>query len=602
MTTALRVCDLRVTYPGPPPVQAIDRLSFTLEPGQCLGILGESGSGKSTLARALLGLTTDAVVDGGMALGDLDLASLDERAWNGVRWKRIALSFQSTASLNPVLRIGAQIGEPLQVHLGLDRHDVSRRVGDLLEAVGLGSWAADRYPNELSGGQLRLVLLAAALACEPEVLLLDEPTSGLDGVTRTHVQTLLLGIRDAGRTAMVLIGHDIDAVEVLATDVVVLYRGWVAESGPANAVLAAPRNPYTWALLNARATLGSIKELRAIPGEPFNTAEIAVGCPFFGRCGQAVSECETHRPPDAVPAGEDGRRVVACHRGGVVTMLEARGLRKEFVRRGGIVRHDRFVAVDDIDVSVRAGEVVGIVGGTGAGKSTLAKMLLRVHEPDAGTILLEGRDLLAAKGDELKAARKRAAFLFQDPFQALSSRFTIGRAVREPLDIQEVGTPSERDARVVEVLRAVHLPTDALFLDRNTHELSGGQLQRVALARALTLRPKVLVADEPVSMLDPSEGVRVLELLKSLQVSRGLALVIVSHDLATVLRIADHVLVLDHGRVVEEGAGRTLLQEPQHRVTRALLIAAGARYSDTTWLLAPVESAPPAAARVVASA
>lgn len=577
MTAALHVTGLRVTYPGPPAVQAVDGLSFTVEPGRCLGVLGESGSGKSTMARALLGLTTGARVEGTLALGDLDLSSLDEAGWNAVRWKRIAMSYQSLSSLNPVLRVGTQLEEPLELHLGLDRRAAAQRVADLLDAVGLGDWAAERYPSELSGGQRRLVLLASALSCEPDVLLLDEPTAGLDGVTRVRVQDLLRGVRDAGRTAIVLLGHDVDAMEALATDMAILYRGWLAEAGPAQAVLGAPRSPYTWALLNARATLGSIKELRPIPGSPFDVAEVAVGCPFLGRCRQAVAACEAARPPVAPPDGEDGPRVVACHRGGVVTVLEARGLRKEFAVRGrGVVRRDRVVAVDGVDVTVRAGEVVGIVGGTGAGKSTLAAMLLRIAEPDGGTVVLDGRDLLAADDDQLKAARRRTAFLFQDPFEALSGRFTVRRAVREPLDVQKVGTPAERDARVVEVLGAVHLPTDIDFLDRHAHELSGGQLQRVALARALTFRPGVLVADEPVSMLDPSEGVRMLELLKSLQSERGLSLVIVSHDLATVLRIADHVIVLDHGRVVEQGPGRAILHEPAHPVTRSLLVAAGA--------------------------
>ena len=222
-------------------------------------------------------------------------------------------------------------------------------------------------------------------------------------------------------------------------------------------------------------------------------------------------------------------------------------------------------------VDVREGEVVGIVGGTGAGKSTLAMLLLRVLEPDGGTITLEGRDLLAAKGKELKAAQRRAQIVFQDPFEALSPRLTIAQAVREPLDIQDVGAPEEREAKVVEALMSVRLPSNRAFLDRHTHELSGGQLQRVALI----LDPKLLVADEPVVVLDPSEGVRMLELLKHLKIERGLALVIVSHDMATVLRIADRVIVIDQGRVVEEGPGRAILLEPKHPVTRALPVAAG---------------------------
>jgi peptide/nickel transport system ATP-binding protein len=496
--------------------------------------------------------------------------------WNDARWRRTALAFQSPASLNPVLQVGLQLTEPLQLHLGMRHHAAEERAAELLEDVSLGGWALDRYPSELSGGQRRLVLLALALACQPEVLLLDEPTAGLDGVTRTKVEALLRGIRSAGQTAMVILGHDVDTFEALATDVAVLYRGWMAETGPAATVLGSPASPYTWALLNARPTLGSIKELRAIPGEPYDQAELPVGCPFLGRCRQAVDACGVETPCLAAPGGEDGRRRVACLRGGVVTMLSARGLRKTYQMRHGISR-DAFVAVDGIDVQARAGEVVGIVGGTGAGKSTLAMMLLRVHEPDGGTVHLEGADLLAARGAELKALRGRTAFLFQDPFEALSPRFTVARAVREPLDVQGVGTDAERDAKVAAMLHAVHLPTDPSFLGRHTHELSGGQLQRVALARALVLQPRVVVADEPVSMVDPSEAVRMLQLLKQLQVEQGLALVVISHDLATILRIADHVLVIDKGRVVEEGPGRAILEDARHPVTRALLKAAGAR-------------------------
>ena len=575
MTAALHVSHLTVTYPGEPPVRAVHDLSFTVEPGECLGVLGESGSGKSTVAKALLGMAAGASVEGGMYLGDLDLGSLDREAWRDVRWRRIALGFQSTASLNPVLHVGLQLAEPLQVHLGMTSSQAEQRAKELLTEVSLGDWAAGRYPGELSGGQRRLVLLAIALACGPEVLLLDEPTAGLDGVTRTRVLDLLTRIRDEGRTAIVLLGHDVDTLEVVATQTAVLYRGWMAERGPAKAVLSDPRSPYSWALINARATLGSIKELRGIRGEPPDPTEVATGCPFLARCTQAIPECSHGAPPLVAPTGESDGRVVACTRGGVVSLLAASHLRKEYESRSGVFHHDRFLAVDDIGVDVREGEVVGIVGGTGAGKSTLAMLLLRVLEPDGGTITLEGRDLLAAKGRELKAAQRRAQIVFQDPFEALSPRLTIAQAVREPLDIQDVGTPAERDAKVVETLRSVRLPANRAFLDRHTHELSGGQLQRVALARALILEPKLLVADEPVSMLDPSEGVRMLELLKHLKIERGLALVIVSHDMATVLRIADRVIVIDQGRVVEEGPGRDILLEPKHPVTCALLVAAG---------------------------
>ncbi len=571
----LRLEDLRVTHPGPPPVRAVAGVTLSVAPGECLGVLGESGSGKSTLANALLGLVDQSSVEGGMLLGDLDLTVLDEERWRAVRWRRIAMSFQSTASLNPVLRVGDQVAEPLQVHLGLDRRSALERVTEALAEVGLGGWAAPRYPNELSGGQRRLVLLAMALVCDPEVLLLDEPTVGLDPVTRQQVLAVLGRVREAGTTAMVVLGHDADALDVLADRVAVLYRGWLAETGPIESVLHDPRSPYSWALLNARPTLASLKDLRGIRGDPPDPTEVPGGCPFLGRCTQAVAGCEESRPPMVAPEGEAGDRLVACVRGGLVPLLSVRGLRKAYRSRGGLLRTDQVAAVDGVDLDVRGGEVVGLVGPTGAGKSTLAMLMVRLLEPDAGTVTLEGRDLLAARGEELRAARGRVQLLFQDPFEALSPRMTVGEVVREPLDVQKLGRAEERDLRVRSVLADVRLPGHDAFLARHTHELSGGQLQRVGLARALVLEPTLLVADEPVSMLDPSEQAKMIQLLKHLQVERGMAMVLVSHDLSVVLRVADRVVVLDEGRIVEQGPGNRVFTSPLHPVTRTLLSAAG---------------------------
>ena len=567
--------DLRVTYPGPPAVRAVDDVSLTVAPGECLGIMGESGSGKSTLARALLGLLPEATVGGELRLGDLELTALDEAGWREVRWRRIALSFQSAASLNPVLRVGDQVAEPLRLHWGMDAPSAKRRVDELLEEVGLGGWAAPRYPNELSGGQRRLVLLAMAMSCDPEVLVLDEPTAGLDPLTRERVLAVLHQLRRQ-HTTLIVLSHDADAVQMVADRAVVLYRGWLAEVGPAEAVLAEPRNPYSWALLNARPTLASVKDLRGIRGDPPNPAEVATGCPFFGRCTQGIAEiCTPGRPPLIAPEGEDGPRQVACVRGGVVAVLSACNLRKSYRASGGLLRRPQVPAVDGVSVEVREGEVVGLVGATGAGKSTLGMLLLRLLDPDEGSVHLEGRDLLAARGAELKAARRRVQMLFQDPFEALSARFTVAQAVREPLDTQDVGEADGRDELVRDMIATCRLPADDAFLRRHTHELSGGQLQRVALARALVLDPKLLVADEAVAMLDPSEQAKMIQLLKHLQVERGMSMVFISHDLAVVLRVADRVLILADGRVVEEGPGSRLLAAPQHPTTRALLAAAG---------------------------
>ena len=568
---ALDVRDLRVTYTGTTPVQALGGVSFSIRQGECLGLLGESGSGKSTLARALLGILTEARVEGTIDFDRTDLTALDEQAWRPVRWARVAMAFQSQSALNPVLRVSDQVAEPLIVHADLHRHEAADRARRILADVGLDASAVDRYPSELSGGQQRLVLIAIALACDPELLVLDEPTGGLDTVTRAHVLSVLAALR--GRKAMLLISHDVEAIAALADRVAVLYRGWMPEVGPTGAVLEEPRHPYSWALLNARPTLAGIKDLRGIRGDAPDPTVAPLGCPFVDRCTQAVDACRSTRP-ELLPLEADGDRHLSCLRGGLVTVLAARDLRKSFVSRSGVARRSTTVAVDGVSLDIREGEVVGLVGPTASGKSTVARLLLRLVEADGGSVTFEGADLFRIHGRELKAARPRLQMLFQNPYEALSARLTVAQAVREPLDVQGIGGAADRDRMVRDALEAVGLSVEA-FASRRSSQLSGGQLQRVALARALILQPKLLVADEPVTHLDLSEQTKVLQLLKTTQVERGMAMLLIAHELAVVLRVADRVVVLDHGRVVEEGRSDDLFVAPQHPVTRALLAGAG---------------------------
>ncbi len=571
---AIELGDLRVTYGGPPPVHAVDGVSLRVEPGEVVGLLGESGSGKSTIAHALLGLAEGAQVDGRMSLDGVDLRALDARGWRALRWRRLALGFQSPAALNPVLRIGDQIAEPLRLHLGLAAGPATQRAAALLDEVGLGDWAADRLPHELSGGQCRLVLLAIALSCEPEAVVLDEPTSGLDPRTRGRVVELLGRWRAQQRAALLILSHDVEALRAVADRVAVLYRGRLAETGPASIVLDDPRHPYARGLLDSRPTLATVKDLRGIRGEVPDQTQRVTGCPFYGRCTQGLEGlCTDERPALLAPAGEDAGRLVACARGGLVTVLAARDIRKAYAHKRA--RERASTVLDGVSLDVREGEVVGVVGATGAGKSTLAQCLLGLLAADGGSVTFEGHDLLGADRPALRAIRRRAQMLFQNPYAALSPRMTIGAAVREPLDVHGIGDAAARLETVRATVASCRLPSGDAFLERHTHELSGGQLQRVALARALVLAPKLLVADEPVAMLDPSEQAKMMHLLKTLQVERGMAMILIAHDLAVVLRVADRVLVLDGGRVVEEGPGSRLLAAPRHPVTRALLAASG---------------------------
>lgn len=585
MTTPRLVVEgLRVTYPGPPAVLALAGLDLSLAAGSCLCVLGESGSGKSTLARALIGLLPGAGIGGRILLDGAELS--DQASWERVRWRQVAIVMSSATALNPVLRIGDQVAEPVRVHNGAKQPAAAGVARSILDRVGLGAWAAERYPRELSTGQRRLAMIAIALACDAPLLLLDEPTSGLDPQTRGEVLDLLGRLRDEGRSLLMLT-HDVAAARALADDAVILYRGWAAERGPAGTVLGDPRHPYSFGLLNANPGLGSVKDLRGIRGDPPDPAEVATGCPFAQRCTQAIDVCTRQPPPEVTPAGSDSRRLVSCHRGGLVAVLEVGSVSKSYVVGGGLMRRQAIPALVDASLTIRESEVVGLVGRNGAGKSTLAQIAAHLLEPDAGEVRLEGRVVSTLRGADLKQARARVQMLFPDPLEALSARLTVRQAVREPLDVQHVGEPAWRDEEVHRLLTQVRLPAAAI-VERHTHELSTGQLQRVALARALALAPKLLVADEPVECLDPSERAKVLQLLKTVQVERGMAMLLVSHDLAVVLRVADRVVVMDAGRVVEEASSTELFHHPRHAATRQLLEASGA---DPDWSLSQGEIA-----------
>lgn len=508
-----------VTAAGPR--RAIDGISFSLAPGQTLGLVGESGSGKTTTALALLGLlpAKARVQARRLQLAGHDLTTLRGRDWRRLRGREAAMIFQDPQSaLNPVRTVGRQIVDVLARHVGLRGRAAQRRALELLAAAGLpdpdSAFAA--WPHQLSGGMCQRAMIAMAIAARPKLLIADEPTSALDLTTQARVLNTLKASADQHEMALLLISHDLGVIAGLADDVVVMQAGRAVEHAPVRTLFRKPRHRYTVELLDA------------------------------------VPRLDRGAPR---PAG-----------GSRAALLAARAVECSFRTRGR-----RNVVVDAVDLDLEAGQCLAVVGESGAGKSTLARALLRLIEPDAGQVRLDGIELTALAPAALARARQHMQIVFQDPGSALSPRRTVGQSLREPLDAFAVGHRRDRDRRVADWLQRVGLPADAAR--RYPHEFSGGQRQRICIARALICEPRLLVADEPTSALDVSVQARIIELLDRLRRELDMALLLISHDLALVRQVADQVAVMQRGRIVERTTAAELFARPAHPCTRALLAA-----------------------------
>ncbi|UCN15401.1 ABC transporter ATP-binding protein [Cellulomonas iranensis] len=554
----LVVRDLHVTYRGTDgDVPAVRGVDLDVHAGEVVALVGESGSGKSSTAHAVVGLlpANGAVTRGALTLGDdprtaLDLATLPERAWSRVRGARLGLVPQDPGvALNPVQRVGDQVAEVLRIHHRTTRRAAHARAVEILDAVGLDAPAARarQYPYQLSGGMRQRVLIGIALACEPELLVADEPTSALDVTVQRRVLDLLADLTARTGTAVLLITHDLAVAADRADRVVVMKDGRVVEHGATAQVLRTPRHAYTRELV------------AAAPGLALR------------RAGGAATAGGAAAPPAARPAARTAPRAtprVDVAAGGAPALVEVDGLTRTFrlgPRRSGEVLR----AVDGVTFAVPRGSAFALVGESGSGKSTTARLVLGLDRPDAGAVRFDGVTVAAARGVALRDLRRRTQLVHQDPSTALDPRFTVARAVDEPLRAHRVGTPAERRERVADLLAHVHLSPD--LARRRPAELSGGQRQRVAIARALALDPELLVLDEPTSALDVSVQARVLDLLADLRERRGLTYLFVSHDLAVVRRVAEHVGVMRAGRLVETGRTADVLDDPRDPYTAELV-------------------------------
>jgi len=560
----LQVSGLAVTFAGG--VEALRGIDFTLDRGESLAIVGETGSGKSTLALCLAGLIQPPAVQGSVKLKGQELMGAPAETLRLLRWDTVALALQG-APFNPVVSVGAQVAEPLRERLGMPKDEARRRAGELAVEASMDPALLDRYPHELSGGEKRRAALAMVLALDPELVILDEPTAGLDPSTKQGLVKRLKELAALRNFGLIVISHDLTDATHLANRTIVLYAGEAMEDGVSGSVIGEPAHPYTWALVNAYPVMTTTKDFRSIRGLPPDPRQVPSGCAFHPRCTQAEEICVNEHPALA----ESRSRLVSCHFGGLNTLLSGRDLYKSF--RAGKTTVN---AVNGVSVMLREGESLGIIGPSGSGKTTLARLLTGHLPPDSGRVDLEDQELSTAWGKDARMLRRRIQLVMQDPWDALSPRMSVEDLVREPLDIAKQGDKSERHEAVAEALESVGLPSTGKFLNAFSHELSGGQLQRIALARALVAGPKLLVADEPTSMLDASEQARLLTVLKERQVEMGLGLILISHDMAVVRKVTDRIVVMDGGRVVEAGPSNLVSTNPASQTARNLIETAPA--------------------------
>lgn len=564
MNPLLEVHELAVCFAGQ--VQALRGVSFTLERGESLAVVGETGSGKSTLAACLAGLIQPPEARGSVRIDGQQLLGATPETLRTVRWEKVALGLQG-APFNPVATVGAQVTEPIRDRRQLGAAQARTRARELAAQVLLDPDLLERYPHQLSGGEQRKATLAMALALDPDLVVLDEPTAGLDPNTSHQLVARIGALARQRSFALVVISHDLPDAAHLAERTIVLYAGQTIEMGTTSQVVGQPAHPYSWALINAYPVITSAKDMRPIRGLPPDPRSIPSGCSFHPRCSQAEPICNEQHPPLAPSRS----RQVACHFGGLKTLLEAKDVSKAYRDHGRQVP-----AVRGASLALQEGESLGIIGPSGSGKTTLARILTGQLAADLGEVTFQGAPLPTSWRRTAREVRRRIQLVQQDPWDALSPRLTVRQLVREPLDLAHIADDRGRDTAVAEALDSVGLPTSDSFLQTRTHELSGGQLQRVSLARALAAQPKLLVADEPTSMLDASEQARLLVILRERQIELGLGLILVSHDMALVRKVTDRIVILDHGRIVEEGTSQRVASSPQTPAGRRLIDSAPA--------------------------
>jgi peptide/nickel transport system ATP-binding protein len=592
-------------------VHALDGVSLEVHAGETLGVVGESGSGKTMTVRSVLRLLPPGghVTDGRVVLDGTDLTALSDDQMRRVRGNEIGMIFQDPmTSLNPTMPIGAQVAEAVRLHRDVSKQAAYERA---VETLGLVRMPQPRevmssYPHQLSGGMRQRVMIAIALACEPKLLIADEPTTALDVTIQKQILELIDDLRRRLGMAVILLTHDLGVIAGRADRVAVMYAGRVVETTDTESLFGNARHPYTEALFTGppenAAETG--RKLYSIPGLPPDLTNPPTGCRFAPRCTYATDECRSTDPrlqgdvpdhlfacihpvgrpetdrssrtvsgrslwPDDDAAAQQRADDAAVEQG---KLLELDRLVKNFPVTAGAVLQRRVgtvSAVADVTLDVQQGQTLGLVGESGCGKSTIGRLIVGLERPTSGTVRIDGQDFFRLGRKETRRIRRDVQLVFQDPYSSLDPRRRVGAIVREPLAIQQIGSRTEQERRVAELLDEVGLPRRAV--ERYPHEFSGGQRQRIGLARALTVNPRLVVADEPVSALDVSIQAQILNLMQDLQRRHGLTYVVISHDLSVVRYVADTIGVMYLGKLVEIGPATSVYEHPGHPYTRGLI-------------------------------
>ncbi len=555
-TSLLSVRNLNVIFSsGSRKNQVLHDISFDIYPDEILGVVGESGSGKSVTSLSILGLLPKkiaTIASGSILFDGTSLMHLDTKKMEAIRGNEIAMIFQEPmSSLNPSMKCGKQVSEILSQHTNLSKPEIKKEVLSLFEKVKLPdvSHAYNSYPHQLSGGQKQRIMIAMAIACKPKLLIADEPTTALDVTVQKEIIHLLKDLQREYKMSILFISHDLSLVSEIADTVLVMYQGKMIEYGSTAQIFKSPKEEYTKALIHARPSLDvRFKELPTINdylNDQEENREI-----ITSEQRKRSHEKLYNKPP----------------------LLEVQNLEKAFFTKVGLFDKKEFKAVNDVSFKLYEGETLGLVGESGCGKSTLGNIILQLSKADKGAVLYKGVDITKLSSSQIRSLRNEIQLIFQDPYASLNPRLTIGRAIMEPMNAHKLySNTAERKQRAIELLERVGLAKE--YFHRYPHEFSGGQRQRIGIARTIALQPKLIICDESVSALDISVQAQVLNLLNELKEKFGFTYIFISHDLAVVKYMSDQLLVMNKGKIEEQGDADKIYANPKKAYTKKLIDA-----------------------------